>query len=121
MRIRLDATTTAAALLSGMALVNAVIGGVESGFPAAILPAQSVRARMPLDEPERLALENCRENVTIIHDVHWAAACMTNPGDDSADCTLPDERAGSLNAARWAAEDRCLDEATAQRRVARAN
>jgi hypothetical protein len=121
MRIRLDATTAAAVLLSGVALLNAVNGGVAPVFPPGLLPEQAARSRMPLSEFERLALESCYENVTIIHDVHWAAACMTNPGDDSSDCTLPDERAGRLNAARWAAEDRCVDEAATQRRVARAN
>jgi hypothetical protein len=121
MRIRLDATTTAAVLLSTMALLNAVTGGRELRLPAVLWPAQSARPWMPRNEFERLALEICRENVTIIHDVHWAAACMTNPEDDASDCTLPDERAATLNAARWAAEDRCVDELAAQRRVARAN
>lgn len=106
MRIRLDATTTAAVLFSAMALLNAISGGLGLELSS----GQSARARVAQNESERVAVESCRENVTIIHDVHWAAACMVNPGDDSTECTLPDDRAGNLNAARWAAEDHCVDE-----------
>ncbi|MES2999128.1 MAG: hypothetical protein V4787_00425 [Pseudomonadota bacterium] len=118
MRIRLEPTMTAALLLSAMALLNAVMDSIGPGLSQQLAAAQPARARSPQGEFERLAVEICRENVTIIHDVDWAAACMANPGDDSAECTLPDARAAKLNAARWAAEDRCVDDA---RQVARVN
>jgi hypothetical protein len=50
----------------------------------------------------------CLYHVTIIHDVHWAAACTTNePPDNGPDCTLPPMRAAVLNAAQREAEASC--------------
>lgn len=50
----------------------------------------------------------CLYHVMIIHDVHWAAACMKNdPSDNSADCTLPNELAAVLNKAQQESENFC--------------
>lgn len=50
----------------------------------------------------------CLYHVMIIHDVHWAAACMKNaPPDNSADCTLPNELAAVLNKAQQESENFC--------------
>ena len=49
----------------------------------------------------------CLYHVMIIHDVHWAAACMKNETDDSPDCMLPTERAAVLNKAQQEAEGFC--------------
>jgi hypothetical protein len=74
-----------------------------------------------------VALERCLEQVTTVHDVYWAAACMQSAeravaqgreGDDAPDCTLPSERAGPLNAARAEADQRCMAEAAEVQRVA---
>jgi len=117
MRIRdHPATAAAAILLAGLAALPGLLGGRGWPRPASViaparphLPAPGTRAR------ERL--EWCRENVAMIHDVYWAAACAAaaspaNP-DDSPECTLPNERARPLNAARAKAEQKCLDDALA--------
>lgn len=49
----------------------------------------------------------CLYHVMIIHDVHWAAACMKNEQDTSADCTLPNETAAVLNRALQESENYC--------------
>lgn len=42
---------------------------------------------------KRVALQRCREHMALVHDVHWAAACMGgNAEDDSPSCTPPDQR-----------------------------
>jgi hypothetical protein len=118
MHIRTRPEVSAAILLGGVAVLNALLGG--SG-------------RTPLLQPPELALPApgseagktltwCRGNVAIIHDMYWASACSVvaqeqrqrgEAGDDSPECTLPHDRAWSLNTARAKAEQQCLEEATA--------
>lgn len=104
MRVHFSATASAALLLAGMAVVHAWLGRSPSVMPP------------PAPQPiiNRAAVLRCEEHVANIHDVHWAAACMAQE-DDSAECTLPDERAGPLNMARAKAEARCLTDATGER------
>ena len=111
MRIRLDPTTLAALvlLLAGVA--------VASGWLAARLPADAParHASKVLGAGPRADVERCMEQVATVHDVYWAAACMqaaqaAGVQDDLPDCTLPPERAGPLNAARAADDQRCLSQ-----------
>ena len=104
MRLHLSATTGAALLLAGMALIHAWSARSPAGLPHAA----------PQAVVNRAVLSRCEEHVANIHDVHWAAACMSNE-DDSPECTLPDERAAVLNMARAKAEARCLLDATGER------
>ena len=113
MRLHFSPTTQAALLLVGLAVLQAGLGRLPARPAPAPEPAARAAALLP---GERQALQRCREDVAIIHDVHWAAACMANPDDDSAECTLPDDRAAALNFARAAAEERCVKETV---RVAR--
>jgi len=60
--------------------------------------------------------EHCRRQAEVVHDVHWAAACMVNAreapaGDDHPECMLPDAKAALLYAALDEAEARCRAEA----------
>ena len=120
--------TAAGLLLGGMALLHGVLGG--SGGASLLQPAMPTAASPPLPAPASpagQALEWCRFNVTIIHDVSWASACSAvaeehrrlHPDEDTIDgsteCTLPDERARLLNAARAKAEQQCVDEAVGRR------
>jgi hypothetical protein len=73
-------------------------------------------ATLPL--AQRAALEHCSESAALVHDVRWAAACMAlaehDPAHDgAADCELPTEQAGRLNALLQEADRRCLAEAMA--------
>jgi hypothetical protein len=105
MRIQDHPGTAAAFLLAGMAALQG---------PLPVAPNASAERTLPLPGTSaRMALEWCRENVSIIHDVHWATACATQGEDDSPDCTLPDDRASILNADRAQAEDQCLADAVA--------
>jgi len=98
------------------------LAGPRARWPQAPTPPATHSQALPLPgSSARAALEWCRENVSIIHDVHWATACAAHAetqrashaeaADDSPDCTLPAERAATLNAARAQAEDQCLAEA----------
>jgi hypothetical protein len=116
MHMHFSATTQAGLLLAGLALLDAVTGR----WPAVVPPqAAQEPGRIAMLAPDgRIALQHCRAHVAIIHDVHWAAACLGNPRDDSPECTLPDERAAPLNLARARAEERCFHEASAASRAA---
>ena len=107
MRIRDHPDTAAAFVLLAVAVLSASWGPPAFRTPAQMLPPEGSSAR--------LKLEWCRENVAIVHDVYWASACSRRAAegndDDSPDCTLPDDRALPLNAARARAEQQCLDEA----------
>lgn len=142
--------TTAAVLLAGIAAIHALLGATGH-WPQGGGAAQQSAVQPPLPAPgssARKAFEWCTDNVSIIHDVYWASACMVvadeqrrrraacgasqslsglatadpecaaalAPPDDSPDCTLPDQRALSLNRARAKAEQQCLEEAGALRR-----
>ena len=107
MHVRLNATTSTAILLASVAAINAWNGSIGGRHDASSQPYAT------LSSNGRIVLESCRQNVTIIHDVHWAAACMGNAEDDSPECTLPEDRAAALNTARSAAENVCMVEATA--------
>jgi len=142
MHIRPNATIAAAILLAAIATSVVTNFGKREIQPA----DETAGLLAALGTSGRSALQQCRENVAIIQDVHWAAACMANaaevnakraaclgeeppqgatpgpcesalePPDDSPECTLPDARAFALNAARTAGENRCLDEAAAAER-----
>lgn len=115
----------AAILLAGMALLHGVLGG--SGGASLLRTAEAPSLPAPGSRAGQ-TLEWCRSNVTIIHDVYWASACSVvaeeqrrlHPDaaapDGSPDCTLPDERARLLNAARANAEEQCVQEAVAMAR-----
>lgn len=127
MHIRHHPSTAAALLLAGIAVLNALLGAGPSRF---LMPSNSDAGMAPpaLGGNARMVLERCRENVAMIHDVHWAFACMANArdakasgadtADDSPECTLPDDRAVGLNAARSSAENQCMAEALSSERVA---
>jgi hypothetical protein len=122
MQIRHHPATAAAILLGSMAVLHALLGG--SGGASLLHPAER-----PLPSPATPAgktLEWCRGNVSIIHDVYWASACSVvaeeqrkatpapnEAPDGSPDCTLPDDRARSLNLARAKADQQCVEEAAA--------
>ena len=113
MHIRLNATAATGIFLAGVAAINAGHGAI-GGFRLANFSIPEPVAA--LSSSGRNVLERCRQNVTIIHDVHWAAACMGNAEDDSPECTLPEDRAAVLNTARTVAENMCVDEAVATER-----
>jgi hypothetical protein len=147
MRIRHHPHTPAAVLLAGIAALAALLGGGGGAPWAALQGASRAPVAPALPAPgstERKAFDECRHNVSIVHDVYWASACtvladehrqlrsacmasrgspqllcppLLEPVDDSPECTLPDDRAASLNAARAQAEQECLDEATASPRI----
>lgn len=58
--------------------------------------------------------QHCRETGQLLHDVHWAAACMLlareTEVDDPNECTLPSKQAAAVYAAMQEAEDSCLAE-----------
>jgi hypothetical protein len=92
---------TALALLLAAVLAALLAAGLESHTARAPTP-------MAVTSPSLQGLMPCLYHVMIIHDVHWAAACMTNdPPDNDADCMLPPERAAVLNGARREAEGFC--------------
>ena len=113
MNIRLNATAATGIFLVGVAAINAGHGAIGRVRPANFALSEPAAA---LSTNGRHVLERCRQNVTIIHDVHWAAACMGNTEDDSPECTLPEDRAAALNTARSTAENMCIDEAVATER-----
>lgn len=104
---RLAPSAATPTLLAGVAVLALALAGARRDSA----PPPSPAAR------PSLALERCLENVAIIHDVYWAAACSTYAqeqraakhfdADDSVDCTLPDARAAVLNKARAADEAQC--------------
>ena len=144
MHIREHPAIAAAVLLAGLASAYSLIGA-GNGWLQAMTARSDGSAAPPLaGGSARVALEWCRENVGMIHDVHWANACTTHAEqqsavqaaclhgqtsagsaspcatnleapDDSPDCTLPDALAGPLNLARARAEQACLVEATPAR------
>ena len=119
MRIRDHPTTAAAILLAGTVALPGLLG--HHHWPAPTPAAAPVQQLLPAPGTRvRTALEWCRENVAIIHDVYWASACAVaakaGEGEDSTDCTLSYERARPLNAARAVAEERCVDEAVTSAR-----
>lgn len=140
MHLRDHPGTAAGILLACIAAHYAVSDRARSGPREATLP-DVARATLPLPgSPARTTLDWCRENVAIVADVSWASACAAVAGelrqrrsgcsdascafadeaaDDSPDCTLPDDRARPLNAARAKAEQMCLDDALASARQAR--
>ena len=141
MRIRDHPETAAAILLVGLAALHALLD-VAGGWPEGVLLALPVPHRLPaVGSSARKDMDWCLQNVTMVHDVYWASACAVDaeqqrarrtaclarrpaneracdtglePPDDSSDCTLPDNRARDLNAARAKAEQQCLDEAAAR-------
>ena len=131
MRLRFNADRTAAILPMGACVLALfVVAAAARRDTSSPPPVRSAAAS--LSNGARSVLEQCQENVWMIHDVHWAAACSANAEeemrkrssapsfdapDDSPDCMLPMSRAATLNAARTAAEDMCMDEAAAADRL----
>jgi hypothetical protein len=138
MRVLERPETAAAMLLAGLALLHAAIDVATSRPVRASIEAAPMRRLPAVGTSERKTLDWCLHNVAMIHDVYWASACTTeadaqdgrrtaclhsasapdcvlagDPPDDSPDCTLPEERARLLNAARAQAEQQCIDEALA--------
>ena len=139
MHIREHPAIAAAVLLAGLASAYSLLGAA-GWWPQALTPGGNPGKALPFSgSGARIALEWCRENVGIIHDVHWANACSTHAEqqralqlaclraqtsaasgvacdtdrevpDDSSDCTLPDALARPLNLARAKAEQACLVE-----------
>ncbi len=68
----------------------------------------------------RSAIEECRQAAWMVYDVHWAAACATQVGQNSpghadghAECDLPNEKAAVVNAWLDKAEKQCEAEVQA--------
>jgi hypothetical protein len=78
---------------------------------------QTVASTPQLGPGARVALERCLEQVATIQDLYWAAACMQT-ADDSADCSLPLEKARRLNEERAIEDQRCMTEAAEVQGVA---
>ncbi len=141
MRIHEHPDTAAALLLVGIAALHALLDR-SGGWPEAGLRPPSLQRSLPAPgSSARRALEWCNANVSMIHDVYWASACVVaaeeqrrrgtacllaaaserasergceaalQTPDDSPDCTLPEDRARPLNLARAKAEEQCLEEA----------
>jgi hypothetical protein len=111
-----DHPGTAAGILLACIAAHYAVSDRTTPWPRdALLPDAAPHALPPPGSSARKTLDWCRENVAIVADVAWAGACAAGAPalDDSADCTLPDERGGPLNAAREKAEQMCLDDALA--------
>lgn len=62
------------------------------------------------------AFEQCVVAARMTYDVHWAAACTTQEGDDNgAECDLPPAKAAVVNAWLNNAEMECMAEARSAR------
>jgi hypothetical protein len=119
MRIADHPQAAAAILLAALVAVHQLLGGAGGWPRGASLHAPVHQALPAPGSSAGKTLAWCRENVAIIHDVYWASACAAASGeaaDNSADCTLPDDRAGALNLARAKAEQQCMEEAAAAAR-----
>ena len=141
MRLANHPQATAAVLLVGLAALHALLGAAGGGPQGALRATAAPHPLPPVGSSRRKDLDWCLQNVSIIHDVYWASACAVaareqrarrnaclarrtgaegacameaEPPDDSTDCTLPEQRAGELNAARARAEQQCLEDAGAR-------
>ncbi|MEJ6023658.1 hypothetical protein [Ramlibacter sp. PS4R-6] len=86
-----------------MAALVAAAGGTFAWFR----PAPAPPAPLPVVAHSPPAvLEHCRRAAELLYDVHWAAACFKNDGDN--DCMLPDAQAAKVNAILATEEARCL-------------
>jgi hypothetical protein len=84
MRIRDHPGTAAAILLGGTLVLHAMLG-IGGGWPSAAKPPGKAGSALPAEgSGARLALQWCREHVTIIHDVYWAAACTVQAEAEQA-------------------------------------
>jgi hypothetical protein len=77
MHIRPNATIPAAILLAAIA----VSLGTDISKQGIQAENKAGRLLAALDNTGQSALQQCREHVAIIHDVHWAAACMANAAE----------------------------------------
>ena len=80
MHIRPNATIAAAILLAAIGLSVGTHVGKREIQPA----GETGKLLAALGSSGQSALQQCRENVAIIQDVHWAAACMANAAEVSA-------------------------------------
>jgi hypothetical protein len=102
--MRIVSKASAAAALALLLSVVAAAFLVETGEPRVVAPSDRIAAASPATSGGM----PCLYHVMIIHDVHWATACMKNdPPDNGVDCMLPPERAAVLNRAQLDAEDAC--------------
>jgi hypothetical protein len=99
MRIPSGTLPKAALALSLVIVLGVVAAGMHRGARA---PPAKVAALPVVD-----GVMPCRYHVMIIHDVHWAAACMNHSADEGPECMLPPERAEVLNKAQEEAERFC--------------
>lgn len=98
---RLQVALTAAVLLIG--------GGAYYGFKDALTQPDALQVAQ-----RRSQLEQCLYAAQMAFDVHWAAACTTQVGqDDGAECDLPEAKAAIVNAWLNEAEKGCIAEARA--------
>lgn len=137
MPLRTRPLIAGAILVAGSALGALLLWGTPRTPPPALAQASA-----SLGREAQATLATCREHATMVHDVRWAAACVSHaqghssrradcvrqrgpqaeaecdmllgPADDSPDCMLPHDRAARLNAALAAAEGRCVQEAMAE-------
>src|SRR5687768_9786035 len=79
MHIRRNATIAVAIVLGAVAVL--VVG---SGVRSVLSARQTASVPAAISSAGRSALAHCRDNVAIIHDVHWAAACMANAKQEEA-------------------------------------
>lgn len=115
MRIR-HPWPTIAAILSGVAVVLFAWWAGAARLPAT-QPATAVLAPVrnlpPVGSAARRSIDRCREHVTIIYDVHWAAACMMVAAEQKRlrlDCLLAGDEPGKApsrcaQAAAWPVDD----------------
>ena len=105
MRISLRACAATAFALLLVAVVAALL---SAGLSSRNAHAPASRGLAVAEAPEVKGVMPCLYHVMIIHEVHWAAACMKNdPPDNGPDCMLPPERAAALNGAEQEAEAFC--------------
>ena len=133
MDIRLKAMQTVAIVLAAGALLSQFLG--SRGMSLEDPPWSQGARKAAVSDSRTAILGRCVENAQMIHDVYWATACMQvaeqqkaaharcmeaelgrehcdrqfTP-DDAPDCTLPPDRAATLNRAFELAEDRCVEE-----------
>ena len=78
MHIREHPAIAAAVLLAGLASAYSLIGAGNGWLQAMTARSDGSGAPPLAGGSARVALEWCRENVGMIHDVHWANACSTH-------------------------------------------
>ena len=98
-------------------VVAVLLAGVGAAYHFVFAPPGIEQARQ---DAGRSALEDCQIAARMVYDVHWAAACMTQVGQESpgladghAECDLPEDKAAVVNKWLDEAEARCMAEVRA--------